>query len=114
MRGSVFKKARARGVDLEYELSFEPIGLQVTCRQGVTIFEATRHAGIALNSIHGGRGMCRQCQVQVIQGDVSLLSEGEKAGLKEEGIATGFRLACQTQPLSDLKVYIPQTSLATK
>jgi len=99
---------------VEYEIWFEPLGLRVTCPQGANIFEAAREAGIVLTSICGGRGICGQCRVQLIQGDVSPLSEREKTCLEEDDIAAGFRLACETRPLSDLRVYLPRTSLAAK
>ncbi len=99
---------------MERKIWFEPLGLRVTAREGATIFEAARDAGLALNSICGGRGTCGQCRIRVLKGDVSSLSGREKASLKEDDIADGFRLACQTRPLSDLKVYVPPASLATR
>ncbi len=101
------------GIRLERKIWFEPLGLRVTSREGTTIFEAARDAGVALNSVCGGRGTCGQCRIRVLKGDVSPLSDREKASLKEDDIADGFRLACQTRPLSDLKVYVPPASLTT-
>ncbi len=114
MRGIVFKKAGTGGIDLEYKIWFEPLGLRIACPEGATIFEAARDAGIALTSICGGRGMCGQCRVQLLDGNASPISEREKAHLNEQEIDASFRLACETQPLSDLRVYLPQTSLAIK
>jgi uncharacterized 2Fe-2S/4Fe-4S cluster protein (DUF4445 family) len=99
---------------LEYKIWFEPLGLRIACPEGSTIFEAARDAGISLTSICGGRGMCGQCRVQLSDGSASPISEREKACLNEQEIDASFRLACETQPLSDLRVYLPQTSLAIK
>jgi len=51
---SIFKKAVMGGLDLEYEIQFEPIALRVVCHQGVITCKATRHTSIALNSIRDG------------------------------------------------------------
>ncbi len=99
---------------MEHKIWFEPLGLRVTSGEGTTIFEAARNAGIALNSICGGRGTCGQCRIRVLKGEVSPLSDREKDNLNEDDIADGLRLACQARPLSDLKLYIPPASLATK
>lgn len=98
---------------MEHTIWFEPLGLRVTSVEEATIFEAARDAGIALNSICGGRGTCGQCRIRVLKGEVSPLSSREKANLKDDDIANGVRLGCQARPLSDLKLYVPPASLAT-
>lgn len=98
---------------MEHKIWFEPLGLRVTSVEEATIFEAARDAGIALNSICGGRGTCGQCRIRVLKGEVSPLSAREKANLKDDDVANGVRLACQARPLSDLKLYVPPASLAT-
>ncbi len=99
---------------MEHKVWFEPLGLRVTSGEGTTIFEAARNAGIALNSICGGRGTCGQCRIRVLKGEVSPVKDREEAMLSDDDIADGFRLACRARPLSDLKLYVPPASLATR
>ena len=96
---------------MAYQINFEPIGLHVLYREGATIFEAAREAGILLTSSCGGRSTCGQCKIRILDGDTSPIDENEHAHLSEEEIISGLRLACATRVLSNLKVYIPQTSL---
>jgi len=96
---------------LSYQINFESIGLHIFYREGITIFEAAREAGILLASSCGGRSTCGQCKISILDGDTSPIGEGERAHLSQEEITSGLRLACATQALGNLKVRIPQTSL---
>jgi uncharacterized 2Fe-2S/4Fe-4S cluster protein (DUF4445 family) len=49
--------------------------------------------------------------VRILDGDTSPIDETERTHLSEEEIISGLRLACATRVWSNLKVYIPQTSL---
>jgi len=74
---------------------------------GTTLMEAARQAGVVLNAICGGAGTCGACRVRIVDGQVTPPTEAEGKAL-----ADGFRLACQTRVLSDVRVDIPPSSMA--
>lgn len=98
---------------MTYQIDFEPIGRRVPCGAGATILEVAQGVGISLTSICGSQTTCGRCRVRVLSGRVSPVSDNERARLSEEEIAAGFRLACATHVLGNLKLDIPPTSLTT-
>ncbi len=92
-------------------IQFQPIGRRIQVNSPITLLEAARLAGIALTATCGGEGNCGQCRVQVISGSVSPLTEEEKFLLSEAEQKDGYRLACCTRPLSDVRLHVPPDSL---
>lgn len=92
-------------------IQFQPIGKRVLVDPQITLLEAARLAGIALTATCGGEGNCGQCRVQVISGSVSPFTEEEKFLLNEAEQKDGYRLACCTRPLSDVRLHVPPDSL---
>ncbi len=74
-----------------FKISFKPDGRQISIHAGATLLEAAGQAGIILNSVCGGKGICKKCQV-------ILEPDGQKV------------LACQYRVESDLVVTIPAGS----
>ncbi len=96
---------------MSYQVDFEPLGRRLRVDRSVSILTAAQQAGVGLVSICGGKGTCGRCKIRVLEGQVSPLSETEGKKLKPEEIARGYRLACQAEVLSDLKLHIPPPSL---
>jgi uncharacterized 2Fe-2S/4Fe-4S cluster protein (DUF4445 family) len=96
---------------MSYQVDFEPLGRRLRVGRGVSILTAAQQAGVGLVSICGGKGTCGRCKVQVLEGQLSPLSETEGKKLNSDEIARGYRLACQAEVLSDLKLHIPPQSL---
>ena len=73
---------------------------------GRSILEAVRAADIPHASICGGRGRCTTCRVRVGRGLEALPKPNslESQALVRIGADPNVRLACQTQPVSDLTV----------
>jgi len=94
-----------------FTIDFEPIGRRGPCPAGQTLLESARELNVDLVSICGGVGTCGRCKVQVISGQVSKLTLDEQAELSARELEQGYRLACQTYPLSDVKVHVPPESL---
>lgn len=94
------------------QVNFEPLGLKVDCIPGISLIEAARLAEVNLLSICGGKGICGKCKIKLVSGEVSSHTEVERRFLKKEEIIQGFRLACQTQVLSDAQVYLPLESIS--
>ncbi|HIH36848.1 MAG TPA: DUF4445 domain-containing protein [Methanocellales archaeon] len=64
--------------------------------KGTTIMEAAVIAGIPLETVCGGKGICGKCKVKLIKGDS--LGGAAKGGLV---------LACQTKIISDAVIEVP-------
>jgi uncharacterized 2Fe-2S/4Fe-4S cluster protein (DUF4445 family) len=96
-----------------FYLEFQPIGKRVKVSRETTILEGARQAGIDLASACGGEGNCGQCQVILLDGQVTPITPHEEFILNKIEITKGIRLACCTQALSDLKIHIPKGSLIT-
>ena len=96
---------------MSYQVDFEPLGRRLRVGRGNSILTAAQQAGVGLVSICGGQGTCGRCKVQVLEGQLSPLSETEAKTLNPDDVASGYRLACQAEILSDLKVHIPPQSL---
>ena len=97
-----------------YHIDLEPIGRRVDIVAGQTLLDAARAAGIEMVAVCGGEGWCYTCLVRPLTGRVTALTAAERDGIRPDELAAGFRLACQTIPLTDVKVEIPPDSLATQ
>ena len=91
-----------------HTLTFQPGDIDVPdVPRGESILRAAMQANIHINASCGGTGSCGKCRVQVLSGEV----EAEKsAKLDDDEWADGTRLACQTYVLSDLEIFVPESS----
>ncbi len=94
-----------------FTIDFEPVGLRGDFSSEYTLLECARALNVDLVSICGGVGSCERCKVQVITGEVSELTIEEEDAFSPEEIQQGYRLACLTYPLSDVKLHVPPSSL---
>lgn len=96
---------------MAFEVFFEPVGKSGECLENETLLECAHRLGVTLLSSCGGRGVCGNCRVRVLEGEVNepTPSETELFGQKE--LESGWRLACQVMPLSHLRVFVPLESL---
>jgi uncharacterized 2Fe-2S/4Fe-4S cluster protein (DUF4445 family) len=74
-----------------FTITFQPQGRHISIHSGVTLLEAAGQAGIILNAVCGGRGICRKCMVKI------------EPACREV-------LACQYQINENLTVTIPPES----
>jgi len=93
-----------------YTILFQPDEVAVEVAPGQTILAAAAAAGVVLNSLCGGDGVCGRCRVIVRSGKVS---GGGMEFFTREQIRQGHVLACQTRVESDLVIELPaETRLA--
>ncbi|MBC7231026.1 MAG: DUF4445 domain-containing protein [Actinobacteria bacterium] len=95
----------------EYRITVDPLGRVVDCREGQTLLEALREAGIGLESVCGGQGRCGKCRVRVLAGDAGEPADDERSLLPGGWREKGLRLACRVIPRQDLTVYLPASTL---
>ena len=96
---------------LEFTINFQPVGRRIIVKKGQSLLNAAQDGGIALASICGGVGICDSCKIRLINGFLTEPSLEEKALYSNYELEFGFRLACQSYPLSDLTIEIPPESL---
>ncbi|HMN60431.1 MAG TPA: ASKHA domain-containing protein, partial [Anaerolinea sp.] len=95
----------------KYTVTLQPIGRRIEVDANTSLLEAAQRAGVEMVASCGGIGICSTCKIRVPQGRVSDLTETEVEELGPEQVAAGYRLACQTYPLEDVRVDIPRESL---
>ncbi|MEW6094329.1 MAG: 2Fe-2S iron-sulfur cluster-binding protein, partial [Chloroflexota bacterium] len=95
----------------EFRVDFQPVGRRGEIRPGQTLLEAAQAAGVGLASVCGGAGTCEECRVRVVTGSLTTPTLIEAAALGQEALTAGWRLACQAEALSDVRLHIPPESL---
>ncbi len=85
-------------------------GRVVETKEGESILESLKKAGIFLTSSCGGKGVCGKCKIIVQSGDVESRSHIK---LSSEEIRQGYALACMTSPLGEITIDIPKQSILT-
>ncbi|MGZ6346689.1 MAG: 2Fe-2S iron-sulfur cluster-binding protein, partial [Anaerolineales bacterium] len=94
-------------------IDFEPLGRRTQIPAGRTLLDAAQSAGVGLAAVCGGVGTCNECRVRLAAGTLTPLTGVELDALTSAELAAGFRLACQAEPLSDVKLDIPPESLTS-
>jgi len=96
-----------------YKIFFEPIAKKGRCREKESLLECTRRLNTGINSVCGGRGTCHTCRIKLISGKLSYPTRNELYALSSQELKQGWRLACQTIPLSDCRIMLPPESMNT-
>jgi uncharacterized 2Fe-2S/4Fe-4S cluster protein (DUF4445 family) len=97
----------------DFEVILQPIGKRIRVPARTTLLDAVRMAGIELVAVCGGNGACSTCRVRPLEGKLSPRTPTEEGELSDADLAAGYRLACQTEVLGDVRVDIPSESLTT-
>ncbi|MFN3740821.1 MAG: 2Fe-2S iron-sulfur cluster-binding protein, partial [Thermodesulfovibrionales bacterium] len=85
-------------------------GDSFSIRRGQTVLEALKEAEFYLVASCGGKGTCGKCRIRIIDGSFEVKGSGK---LTAEERKRGFVLACQTIPLGDLIIEVPEDSKLT-
>jgi len=94
-------------------IDFEPVGRRGECQRNESLLACARRLGVGISSVCGGKGTCHSCKVQVLSGAVSKPTPNELEAFTSQELKKGWRLACQTYPLSDCKLTVPPESMTT-
>ena len=108
--------------DDEVSVLFMPSGLRGRVPVGTTVLQAAQRLGVDLESICGGQGKCRKCQVLPQEGKfpkhgitsrlehLSEFTETERHHQAKNRLKEGRRLGCNARLLGDLVVDVPEES----
>ncbi len=106
----------------EVSVLFMPSGLRGQVQTGTTVLQAAQRLGVDLDSICGGQGKCRRCQVLPQEGEfskhgiisraehLSSLTETEHYLQSKNRLKDGKRLGCNARILGDIVVDVPEES----
>ena len=106
----------------EHRVVFTPSGIEAAAPEGTTVLDAARTAGVDIDSVCGGRGLCGRCQVVPSTGQFAkwgLTSTGDALSspgpteLDYRGrrpLGPGHRLSCQAAVLGDVVIDVPAQS----
>ena len=105
----------ARAIALEekimrkHKVTFLPDQKEAEVEEGITLLDAAEQAGVYINSLCGGQGLCGECRLQVLSGNAK--ADKYSVGFfSADEIMKGYVLACQTRVEDDLEVLIPTKS----
>jgi uncharacterized 2Fe-2S/4Fe-4S cluster protein (DUF4445 family) len=93
----------------KYKVVFLPEYKEVEVEEGISLLEAAEQAGVYINSVCGGQGLCGECRLQVVSGNAKADKHAIGFFSKEE-VVNGYVLACQTKVADNLEVLIPAKS----
>ncbi len=94
-----------------YTIDFEPVGKRIILSSDKTIMDGALLAGLDLITSCNGLGICASCKIQVISGKSSKQTAEEIEMLSPLEIGENIRLACQTKPQEDMRIFIHPGSL---
>jgi uncharacterized 2Fe-2S/4Fe-4S cluster protein (DUF4445 family) len=94
----------------EVRVFFQPMNRMVLVSQGTPLLDALRRAGVAIESICGGKGLCRKCKVILTSGTCTISAQPGAHPLPPEDAAHGYCYACQVTLTADAEFTIPVES----
>lgn len=105
-----------------HTLIFSPSGIRTTAESGESVYEVGLRAGVDIQSICGGKGLCKRCQIEIDTGkhvkfnfdvlaeNVSKLSPTEKKAIHDNELHKTRRLSCRAKVQGDLVIEVPSDS----
>jgi uncharacterized 2Fe-2S/4Fe-4S cluster protein (DUF4445 family) len=106
----------------EVNILFMPSGLRGQVPVGTSVLQAAQRLGVDLESICGGQGKCRKCQILPQEGEfakhginsradhLSPLTETELHHQSRKRLKGSRRLGCNARILGDLVIDVPEES----
>jgi uncharacterized 2Fe-2S/4Fe-4S cluster protein (DUF4445 family) len=92
-------------------ITFFPEEITVAVPDGYTILDAAQKAGLAVDSLCGGKGKCGKCLVKILTREIGDPADMERQILSSEEAQKAFRLACQTPIEDGMEVMISRDPL---
>jgi uncharacterized 2Fe-2S/4Fe-4S cluster protein (DUF4445 family) len=95
------------------KLVFLPSNQSFKVPPGVSIFDAASWNGIAIDSTCGGHGTCKKCRIQITEGVVPI-SRLDLRAFNQDELDNGWRLACVSRVVENLKIVVPPMTTRPK
>ncbi len=104
---------------MSHKVIFTPSGIRATALDGQSVFDVALAAGVDIQSICGGKGLCKRCQIELEPGEhakfklsvsadaLSALTDSEAKALGKGLMREGRRLACRAQVHGDVVIEVP-------
>ena len=73
-------------------------------KDGATLLDAARSAGVDIEATCGERGRCRSCRVKILRGAVPPPTMQDTVQLGHDAVHEHFRLSCQTRVIDDCEI----------
>jgi uncharacterized 2Fe-2S/4Fe-4S cluster protein (DUF4445 family) len=86
---------------------FQPMNRWVEVPVGTSLLSALRQAGILIESICGGKGLCRKCRVILTWGSCGTIMQEGGHRISPEDQKLGYYYACQVLVNTDCEFIIP-------
>jgi len=91
-----------------FTILISAINARISAEESASILDAALLAGVDY-PFGCMEGQCGACKTRLISGEIDP-GDHEGLGLSDEEIATGWFLACQARPRSDLEIDLPPRS----
>ncbi|GAK39995.1 hypothetical protein TCA2_2484 [Paenibacillus sp. TCA20] len=98
---------------MNVKVTFLPARKEITVKQGTTLLQAGRSAGVHIPTRCGGKVGCLMCKVKVQEQERKNLSDPSTAEINKLGtwLNDGTRLACQAVIRDSVVVELPEDKL---
>jgi uncharacterized 2Fe-2S/4Fe-4S cluster protein (DUF4445 family) len=94
-------------MELTLNVIFEPDTISAESVADETLLDCARRADVHIASVCGGRGICKSCIVQIMEGSVAPPSVGDRQFFSAHKLEQGWRRACQVNPVADCRINVP-------
>ena len=88
----------------------DPINRELQAGRGEILLDVMREAGIRIESLCGGKGLCGKCKVILEKGRVEKRSTTPDKFLSQDELDAGYYLACMVRLVEDCTFTIPTES----
>ena len=108
----------------QHKVIFTPSGIRATAAPGESVYDVALAAGVDMQSICGGQGLCGRCQIELQPGEyakfavtvaedhLAPFTDSETRALSRGRLAPGRRLACRAGICGDVVIDVPASSQA--
>lgn len=103
-----------------HKVIFTPSGIRATAKAGQSVYDVALAAGVDIQSICGGKGLCKRCQIELEPGEhakfkvsvgaeaLSPVTDSELKALDKGLMRPGRRLACRAEVCGDVVIEVPE------
>jgi uncharacterized 2Fe-2S/4Fe-4S cluster protein (DUF4445 family) len=95
---------------LAIKVLLDPINRELQAERGDILLDVMREAGIRIESLCGGKGLCGKCKVILDKGRVEKRSTTPDKFLSQDELDAGYYLACMVRLVEDCTFTIPTES----